>query len=100
VADRYLSERQALIASVTAGRGQFAPGLRRAILNRARGQFDGDSIPAALVGFVDRVANDATLIGDSDVHDLIVAGFDDEAVFEAVVARRPRGERCSPGTRG
>jgi hypothetical protein len=84
--DPYLPERQALIAAVTAGRGRLAPAVRAAIVDRARGDASAGPIPGVLVGFVDRVARDATVISDGDVDALTAAGFDDEAVFEAVVA--------------
>lgn len=84
--DPYLSERQALIAAVTTGRGRLASAVRTAIVDRARGDAGAGPIPGALVGFVDRVARDATVISDGDVDALAAEGFHDEAVFEAVVA--------------
>jgi alkylhydroperoxidase family enzyme len=43
-------------------------------------------VPDALVGFVDLVARDAPGIADADVDAVKAAGFDEEAVFEAIVA--------------
>lgn len=84
--DPYLRERQRLIRAVTAARGSLAPDVRRAIVDRARGRSDGAMMPGALATFVDRVSRDAAAIEDADVDALIGCGFDEEAVFEAVVA--------------
>jgi hypothetical protein len=84
--DPYVGERRALIDAVVHGAGELAPGMRAAIVDRSRGGADGAAIPGALSMFVDRVATDATLIGDGDVRALTEAGFDEEAVFEAIIA--------------
>ena len=84
--DPYWLERLALIAAVTDGRGCLPPEMRRAIVSRAGGRPDGGLIPETLAQFVDRVARDATVIADDDVSALTGQGFDEEAVFEAVVA--------------
>jgi hypothetical protein len=86
IGDPYLRERQTLITAVTAGRGSLAPDVRRAIVDRACGRSDGAMIPGPLATFVDRVSRDATAVGDADVDTLVGCGFDEEAVFEAVVA--------------
>jgi alkylhydroperoxidase family enzyme len=84
--DPYSAERRALVEAVTGSAGQLAPAVRSAIIERTRGTAGGGSIPDALAPFVDRIATDATLIEDGDVAALTAAGFDEEAVFEAVVA--------------
>jgi hypothetical protein len=84
--DPYAGERRALIEAVTGGAGTLSPAARSAIIDRTRSGAGGGSIPDGLIPFVDRVATDATLIGDGDVAGLTAAGFDEEAVFEAVVA--------------
>ena len=84
--DPYADERRALVEAVTGGAGHLAPAVRSAIVDRARGHVDEGAIPATLVRFVDRVARDATLVEDQDIDALLAAGFDEEAVFEAVVA--------------
>lgn len=86
VIDPYLPERMALIAAVTAGRGRLAPEVRAAIVDRARGRPDATVGPPGLAGFVDRVARDATIVEDADVMALTDLGFDDEAIFEAIVS--------------
>jgi hypothetical protein len=86
VTDPYSDERRALVDAVTGGAGDLAPAVRTAIVDRARcGAVEG-AVPAALLPFVDRVAQDATLIEDRDIDALLAAGFHEEAVFEAVVA--------------
>jgi hypothetical protein len=84
--DPYLPERQALIEAVTTGRGRLSSAVRTALVDRARGVMDGVAIPEPLIGFADHVARDATVIGNGDIGTLGAAGFDDEAVFETVVA--------------
>jgi hypothetical protein len=86
VIDPYADERRALVEAVTGTAGHLAPAVRSAIVDRARGHVDAEVIPSALVRFVDRVAQDATLIRDSDIDALLGADLDEEAVFEAVVA--------------
>ena len=71
--------------SVTRSVGHLEPAVRRAIVNRARGE-DADAIPEVLGEFVDRVAHDAPAIVDADVAAMLAAGFAEEAVFEAIVA--------------
>lgn len=84
--DLYAGERRALVEAITGGAGHLAPGVRSAIVDRARGHLRGGAVPAALASFVDRVAQDATLIEDQDIDALLAAGWDEEAVFETVVA--------------
>lgn len=67
MADAYREGRQALIIAVTASPGSLSPTVRAAIVERARGVTDVGSIPEALVGFVDKVARDATVIDDGTV---------------------------------
>jgi hypothetical protein len=86
MSDPYLHERRALVEAVIGGAGQLAPSVRSAIVDRTRGSSDGSAIPHALIPFVDQIATDATLISDGHVAGLTAAGFDEEAVFEAVVA--------------
>jgi alkylhydroperoxidase family enzyme len=86
VIDLYADERRALVEAVTYGAGHLPPEVRTAIVDRGRGQAATGLIPQALVGFVDRVAQAAPEIADADVDAIKAAGFDEEAVFEAVVA--------------
>jgi alkylhydroperoxidase family enzyme len=86
MSDPYAEEWQALVEAVTKGAGHLSPEVRTAIVDRARGHSADGLIPEALVGFVDRVANDAPEIADTDVDAVKAAGFDEEAVFEAIVA--------------
>jgi alkylhydroperoxidase family enzyme len=86
MSDPYAEERRALVEAVTQDAGHLSPDLRTAIVDRARGQAADAVIPDALVGFVDRVARDAPAIADADVEAVEAAGFDEEAVFEAIVA--------------
>jgi hypothetical protein len=85
MSDPYVAERRALVEAVERGAGHLDATVRTAIVNRARGR-DAGPIPKALVGLVDRVAHDAPAIGDVDVDAVLAAGFDEEAVFEAIVA--------------
>lgn len=84
MSDPYAEERRALVEAVTNGAGHLSPEVRTAIVDRARGQ--DVAVPDALVEFVDRVAKDAPDIADADVDAVKAAGFDEEAVFEAIVA--------------
>lgn len=83
--DPYLAERRALVEAVTHGKGSLTWEMRRALVDRAAGRPIGDPIPESLAGFVDQVARDATRIEDGDVAALSADGFDEEAVFEAIV---------------
>jgi alkylhydroperoxidase family enzyme len=84
MSDPYAEERRALVEAVMNGAGHLSPQVRRAIVDRAKGQ--DVAVPDSLVGFVDRVAKDAPGIADADVDAVKAAGFDEEAVFEAIVA--------------
>lgn len=84
--DAYRSERDALFEAVTNGRASLASTVRQAIVARAAGQRTLTTIPDALVGFVDQVANDPTAIRDEDVRQLLATGLDEEAVFETIIA--------------
>ena len=86
MSDPYAAERQALIEAVTKGDGHLSPEVRTAIVDCTRGQAADVVIPDALVRFVDLVARDAPGIADADVDAVKAAGFDEEAVFEAIVA--------------
>ena len=81
--DPYAEERRTLVEAVTKGAGHLSTEVRTAIVERARGQ--EAAVPDSLVGFVDRVAKDAPGIADADVEAVKAAGFDEEAVFEAIV---------------
>ena len=84
--DPYLAERRALVDAVTQGRGSLTPEIRGGVVDRGAGRPVAGPIPRALAGFVDQISRDATGISDGDVAALTAAGFDDEAVFEAIVA--------------
>jgi alkylhydroperoxidase family enzyme len=86
MSDAYSGERRALVEAVTRGEGHLAPAIRSAIVERARGGESTGEIPQALLPLVDRVAREANLVEDRDVEAVLAAGFDEEAVFEAVVA--------------
>ncbi len=83
--DPYLTEREALVAAVTAGKGELPPAVRRAILDRARRQRTATPLPQGLAQFVDLVAEQAASIEDDDV-DALRSQLGEEAIFEAIVA--------------
>jgi hypothetical protein len=86
VSDPYAGERRALVDAVMNGAGHLPPELRTAIVDRARGLEANGLVPESLAGFVDRIAKDAPGIADVDVDAVMADGYDEEAVFEAVVA--------------
>jgi hypothetical protein len=83
--DPYRAERGALIAAVTAGEGDLASALRRAILDRARRLPTPTPIPSKLASFVDLVAEHASSIDDANV-DALRSEWAEEAIFETIVA--------------
>lgn len=84
-AEAYRADRQALVAAVTEGPGSLPPEVRSAIVEKLRGNH-GAAVPEALRPLVELVAEHASSIGDDDVSDVSRAGFDDEAIFEAIVS--------------
>ena len=84
--DPYLAERRALVEAVTQGRGSLPPEIRRALVDRAASRPAAGPLSKALAEFVDQIARDATGISDGDVAAVTAEGFDEEAVFEAIVA--------------
>jgi hypothetical protein len=85
VTDPYWTERKALVAAVTASKGELPPAVRRAIVDRARRQPTATPIPQRLAPFVDLVAETAASIEDEDV-DALRGQLGEEAIFEAIVA--------------
>lgn len=91
---RYAAFTERLVESVLAAPGHASRGLRRAALARAArlgGRRDpgggaGDGVPAALAGYVDRVALHAYKVTDGDIAALQRAGNSDDALFEVTVA--------------
>jgi len=93
---RYAGFAERLVESVLAGPGHTPSQLRRAALARAarlggRGDPAGegearDGVPAALAGYVDKVALHAYNVTDGDVAALQRAGNSDDALFEVTVA--------------
>jgi len=84
--DPYRDERRALIAAVTGGRGTLPPDLRQAIVDRGRGEAPEGTIPGVLADLIELAIHDAPAIGDEHLEAAAEAGFDDEALFEAIVA--------------
>jgi hypothetical protein len=75
-----------LVEAVTQGSGSLTADVRQGLVDRAAGRPVAGSIPAKLAGFVDQIARDATGLDDADLAALTADGFDEEAVFEAIVA--------------
>jgi alkylhydroperoxidase family enzyme len=79
------------VLDVLLGGGGTRPELRRAAAARAAALGGGalpadDTLPAALAGWVERVARSAWQITDDDVTALRAAGFDEDAIFETTIA--------------
>jgi hypothetical protein len=74
-----------------AGADEGQRGLRRAALARGASLAGGalpqaETLPAALVAYVERVAHHAWKITDGDVAGLRAAGFDEDTIYEVTVA--------------
>src|SRR5438270_14046041 len=86
------------VVDVLFGDGGQHPPLRRAAAARAASiaggtvsasdasTAKGEELPAALDGWVDKVARTAWRITDEDVAALRAAGFDEDAIFETTIA--------------
>ncbi len=91
---RYAALTERLVESVLATPGHTPSELRQAVLARAarlsgrtgRGERGGDSVPAPLAGYVDKVALHAYKVTDGDVAALQHAGHADDALFEVTVS--------------
>jgi hypothetical protein len=74
-----------------AGSEATQPGLRRAALARGATLGGGalpqtETLPAALIAYVERVARNAWKVSDEDVAELRDAGYDEDAIYEVTVA--------------
>jgi hypothetical protein len=70
--------RKALVARVLEGKGSASPVQRRAA-------FDDAPIPNPLGRLIDKVANDASSISDTDVGAVLAAGLSEDRVFEVTI---------------
>ena len=67
--------------------GDLAPELRATIEEYAAGLgADPRSLPPELVPYLEKVTRNASTIVDADVERLKVAGYSDDAIFEATLA--------------
>lgn len=92
---RYAALTKRLVDSVLDAPGHTASELRHAVLERATrlgGRRDAgggqvrDGVPAALAGYVDKVALHAYKVTDEDLAALKRAGNSDDVLFEATVS--------------
>jgi hypothetical protein len=83
--ETYGSMRQALVHAVTASPGSLSPAVRSYIVERARGVAFTGSVPDTMDELVATVARDATGVDDAMLAAVHAEGFDEEAIFEAVV---------------
>jgi hypothetical protein len=88
---RYAAYTAQLVDRVLAAPGHTPRELRRAVLARAARPgltpgSGGEDVPAALAGYVDKVAHHAYTVTDEDVGALQRAGTSDDALFEVTVA--------------
>jgi alkylhydroperoxidase family enzyme len=89
--DRYLPHREHLVDAVLNSHGESNPAVRRAVEVRAAalgGRTDGHrgEIPAALTGYIDKVARHAYKTLDEDIQMLRRAGYSEDAIFEITVS--------------
>jgi len=89
--ERYATYSAHLVDRVLAAPGHTPRELRRAVLARAARLGltpgpGGADVPAALAGYVDKVARHAYTVTDEDVAALQRAGTSDDALFEVTVA--------------
>jgi alkylhydroperoxidase family enzyme len=68
-----------LVAAVVHGPGVLPSGVRESLVV-------GTAPPGELAGFVAKVADGGLAVSDDDVAQLLRAGYDEDAVFECVVA--------------
>jgi len=88
---RYATYTAHLVDRVLAAAGHTPRELRRAVLARAARLgltpgSGGADVPAALAGYVDKVARHAYKVTDADIGALQRAGTSDDALFEVTVA--------------
>jgi hypothetical protein len=81
---------QRLVEATLRSEAQTSTSLRQAVADRAAtlaGQTRApDDLPAALVGYVDKVAQHAYKITDEDITALREAGYSEDELFELTVA--------------
>src|SRR2546421_50775 len=82
---------RALAGTIVAAPGDLEPGVREAVVRRARMRTLGAGgplagLPEALARFADKVTSHAYAVVDADVDALRAAGYSEDAVFEAVVS--------------
>ena len=107
---RYAAYTARLLDSVLTTPGQVETDVRRAITARAAGRpySPPPAVPAALAGYVDKVALHAYKVTDADIAALQRAGTADDTLFEVTVAaavgaalgRLERGLAALRGSRG
>src|SRR2546423_12078209 len=83
---RYDVFRRHLEAAVLDTPGETPQSLRRAVLERARGNAAQDGVPESLRGYVDKVARHAYKVTDEDIAALQRAGSSHDRLFEVTVA--------------
>jgi alkylhydroperoxidase family enzyme len=89
--DRYAAHIQRLIDAVLTGAGDTQPDTRRAVETRAaalggRPSETAGGLPAALDGYVDKVARHAYKVTDEDIAALGQAGYSPDAIFEVTLS--------------
>jgi hypothetical protein len=78
-ADPQATNMEHLVEAVLAGPGTLDPSIRRAAA-------EGTDVPAALRGYLDKVARHAYKVTDEDVEALRAAGYSEDQIFEATVS--------------
>lgn len=84
--DRFAAQRDVLVEAVLNTPGALTPEIRMAIYSRAAqpgGAFD--TVPTLLAEFVDKIEKNAYKIVDADIERLRLAGYDEDALYEAIV---------------
>jgi hypothetical protein len=105
--DRFTARRDVLVEAVLNTPGALTPEIRMAIYRRAA-QPGGaiDTVPALLAEFVDKIEKNAYKIVDADIERLRQSGYDEDALYEAIVTtaagagmrRIERGLDCMTAT--
>jgi alkylhydroperoxidase family enzyme len=88
---RFAEKTAAVVEAVLTAPGDSDPSLRRAVYERARALTAGPAggaggLAERLATFVDKVATRAHAVTDADVEGLLVAGYSEDFVFEAIVS--------------
>jgi alkylhydroperoxidase family enzyme len=89
--DRYAAHVQRLIDAVLTNAGDIDSNIRQAIEGRAaaiggRPSETAGGLPAALDGYVDKVARHAYKVTDDDIAALRQAGYSPDAIFEITLS--------------